>query len=203
MPTAIHAISSDTPPEPTPNRIRWTRRQVDFLVKNGLLTGRYELIDGEVISKTGQNPPHRVCVVLVTGWLIRVFGERHVTCQSTMEIAVNDRETNEPEPDVYVTVEPVTAYTHRHPGPGEILLVVEIANTTVRFDLRKKAPLYARAGMPEYWVVDIIGRRIVAHRQPGPEGYAEILEFRDDEEISPVARPDASVRIAELLPPVS
>ena len=60
--------------EPAPNRVRWTRAQCDAIREAGVLNGRYELIDGEVIAKMGQNPPHRLAVVLLHAWLAAVFG---------------------------------------------------------------------------------------------------------------------------------
>ncbi|HZO89994.1 MAG TPA: Uma2 family endonuclease [Chthonomonadaceae bacterium] len=99
-------------------------------------------------------------------------------------------------------VEPTTAYTDRHPCPADLVLVAEVSDTTLRFDLTTKAVLYARAGIREYWVVDIVGRRIDAHRQPATQGYQEILVYEETERLSPLAHPEAAVRVAGLLPPM-
>src|SRR5437868_3188646 len=126
-------------PDPTPNRVRWTRKQCQALLDAGILEGRYELVDGEIISKMGQKPPHRIAVMLVCQWLRTLFGELFVHSQFSIDVADEDNEHNEPEPDAAVTREPTTAYTKRNPGPKDLLLAIEVSDTTLRFDRGKKA----------------------------------------------------------------
>ncbi len=187
--------------EPAPNRKRWTRQECDFLRESDLLIGHYELVDGEIIEKRGQKPPHRTAVILLRNWLIAVFGGLFVHSQAPINVADADNDESEPEPDAAVTTQPVTAYTERHPGPGDLLLVAEVSDTTLRFDRIAKAMLYAHAGIGEYWVVDVAGRRIIVHSQPTSEGYAEIAVYDSDERIATLSRPDITVRVADLLPP--
>jgi Uma2 family endonuclease len=189
---------------PAPNRKRWTRHECDLLVDKELLTGRYELVDGAIISKMGQKPRHSFVVILFHNWLQALFGGLFVQCHATID--VGDAETvgrsyNEPEPDLAVTRQPCTAYPENHAGPEDLLLVAEVSDTTLRFDRTTKALLYARAEINEFWVVDIAGRRIFVHRRPSPEGYAEIVEYYPIDMISTLARPEVSIRVAELLPP--
>ena len=188
--------------EPVSRRIRITRAMCRLLADNGLLTGRYELINGEIISKMGQNPPHMITVMLFTAWLMRLFGADRVFCQGTMDIASSNADTNQPEPDVMALSQPVTAFAGRHPRPVDILLLVEVSDSTLRFDLRNKAALYALAGIREYWVADIAGRRLFVHRNPGPNGYAEVTEYTAEAMVSCLSRPDDSVLVSALLPPV-
>jgi Uma2 family endonuclease len=185
---------------PTPNRRKFTRAECEFLVDNELLTGRYELIDGEIISKMGQKRRHALAVALVTEWLIRLFGSLRVQGQTPIDVAEDDREVNEPEPDIAVLCSPATSYTATHPGPGEILLIVEVSDTSLRFDLLKKSALYARAAVPEYWVLNIADRRLIVHRSPEAGVYGLVLEFGADESVAPLVMPDAFVRISDLLP---
>lgn len=153
------------PPWPVaPNRIPITRAFCKLLEENGLLTGRYELIDGEIFSKIGQNPPHALAVMLATVLLMRVFGEQYIRCQLSMNTGIADCEANVPEPDVVALSRPVTIFADRHPGPADVLLLVEVSDSTLSFDLNSKALLYARAGIAEYWVADVAGRRLVAYR---------------------------------------
>src|SRR2546421_649943 len=177
-------------PEPAPNRIRWTRAQCEAIREAGVLTGRYELIDGEIISKMGQKPPHSVAVTLVLERLVALFGALYVRIQTTIDVAAADPIHNEPEPDAAVTAQPATAYFNRHPGPEDLVLLVEVSDTTLRFDRTTKAALYARAGIPEYWVLDLLGRALYVHRGPGAEGYSEIVRYGADEEVALLARPD-------------
>ena len=187
--------------EPTPNRKRFTQKECAFLEQNGLLKGRYELVDGEIVFIMPQNPPHRLTVMLIVKWLMRVFGEDRVCSQSSIDIGVADPEINAPEPDVVVQAQPDVAFASRLPGPSDLLLLVEVSDTTLRYDLHNKAALYARAGIVEYWVADVVGRRFVVHRNPGANGYAQVTEYAEAESVSPVARPDVSVRVSDLLPP--
>ncbi len=190
------------PWEPTPNRKRFTRKECEFLEQNELLMERYELIDGEIIFKVTQNPPHRFVIVLVAEWLRLIFGGLFVVAQSPIEVAVSESEINVPEPDVMVQTQPITAFATRLPGPADIVLVVEVSDSTLRFDLRNKAALYARAGIVEYWVADVSGRRFIVHREPTPDGYAQVAEYAEDAAISTLSRPDATIRVSALLPPV-
>jgi Uma2 family endonuclease len=188
-------------PESTPGRKRWTRKECEFLVESELLEGRYELIDGEVISKMGQKRPHSIALLALRDWLILLFGAVFVQDQIPMDVSDADPEYNEPEPDVAVTREPAADYQNQ-PGPGDLVLVAEVSDMSLRFDCTKKALLYSRAGIHEYWVTDIVGRRILAHRSPEPDGYSEIIEFGEHEMSATLARPDVSIRVADLLPPI-
>lgn len=188
--------------EPTPNRKRWTRKECEFLEQNGLLTGRYELIDGGIFFKTNRNPPHRLTIMLIAAWLRLNFGGLHVVTQSPIDVDDTNAEINEPHPDVIVLSQPATAFAAWNIGPADLLLVVEVSDTTLRFDLRNKALLYARAGVEDYWVADVVGRRLIVHRNPTPAGYAEVTEYGENETVAPLARPDAAVLVSQLLPPV-
>ena len=197
----LEGTSEQETAPPTRNRIRITRKMCDALADNGLLTGRYELIDGEVISKMGQKPVHATVIRRLNALLIRIFGERFVGVQLPIELEGTDRETNEPEPDLVVSVGDADDYSLRHPLPHEVVLLVEVADTSLAFDLKVKSLLYAKAGIADYWVVDAKGRRLVVHRKPSGEGYLEIFAYSEEESLSPLARPDASVRVSDLMPP--
>lgn len=201
MPKTLPAPHKFARLESAPNRKRWTRHECEFLVKNGLLVGRYELVDGEVISKMGQNPPHACVVRCFMAWLVSVFGADFVSIQLPIDVAEAERATNEPEPDAAVLARPNMDFIAGNPRPVDLRLVVEISDSSADYDLINKAALYARAGIVEYWVADLPNRRIVVHRRPGAEGYAEILEYAESETIATLARPEASVTVANLLPP--
>jgi Uma2 family endonuclease len=188
--------------EPFPHRRRWTRDECHRLAEIGFIEGRYELIDGEILSLMGQNPPHRMTLMLIAGWLVSLFGFYSVQMQGPITIIGEEGETNEPEPDIVVTSEPTTAYRTRHPEPQELLLIVEVSDTTLGFDLNTKARLYARNGVAEYWVMDVNGRRLYSHRAPSAEGYAEVEILTAEQTVALTARPEARVRVGELLPPL-
>lgn len=175
--------------EPTPDRIRWTRGQCEAKRDAGFLTGRCELVDGEIISKMGDNPPHSTAAGLLQDWLTEVFGSSCVRVQDTVDVGDADPEHNQPHPDVVVTRLPRKAYASRHPGPEDSLLLAEAADTSVNFDRTTKAALYALAGVQEYWLLDIRGRRLFVHRTPGPGGYRDVAVYGADETLATLARP--------------
>jgi Uma2 family endonuclease len=89
----------------------------------------------------------------------------------------------------------------RDPQPENLQLVIEIADTTLAFDLSTKARLYARAGIIEYWVLDLPGRRIIVHRAPRDGAYSSVVAYRETEFVSPLAARDAKLQVGDVLPP--
>jgi Uma2 family endonuclease len=93
--------------------------------------------------------------------------------------------------------------TSANPGPEDLRLAVEIACSTVDFDLTTKAALYARAEIPEYWVFDVIGRRLLVHRDPRNGKYGSLVAFGQHESIAPLAAPQQAFRVRDAFPGVS
>jgi Uma2 family endonuclease len=181
-------------------RKRFTREDVDGMREAGLFAGqRHELIDGDLISKTAQNPPHAFSIGLALDWLAAIFTTSRVRVQLSMEAAGPDREFSVPEPDLAVLVERKPEYQHRHPRGDEILLAVEIADTSLKLDLNRKAAIYARAGVREYWVLDLARRLLHAHRQPEGALYRQIHIYSENDAVSMEGRSE-TVRVADLLP---
>lgn len=200
MPQIIAPVSYT--PEPPPNPFRWTRRHCRTAVDANILVGRYELVEGQVIPKMGQGPLHTFVITRLTLWLITLFGADFVRFQLPMRMLGVDSETSEPEPDAVVLARPATEFLQENPNANDAILVVETSDTTLSFDRNTKAALYARAGIPEYWIVDITGRRIFLHRQPLPFGYGELIVYSEGEETGTLTHPEQPVRVADLLPPV-
>ena len=129
-----------------------------------------------------------------------LFGSQSLIHQANIGIGEQD-ESNDPEPDVAVVRGVIRDYTERRPDPArDILLLVEAANSSVKGDTTVKAAIYARHGLPEYWVVAIPTRQLIVHRQPTAEGYADVQTYEENALVFPLARPDAQVRVADLLP---
>jgi len=166
----------------------------------GILTGRYELIDGQILSKMRQKPPHAYVIHALRIWLIGLFGAEYTRTQATIDLSEVSPDYDEPEPDAAGTVQPYTHFAQRHPRTEDLLLLIEVSDTTLRFDLNAKASLYARADIREYWVLDIVGRRLIVHRQPSLSGYQEIMVYTADESAVSLARPDGPIRVSDLLP---
>ncbi len=189
--------------EPPPSTIKWTRHQCRAIQESGVLTGRYELIEGEIISKMGQKRPHAYVITRITAWLIALFGEDFVQFQLPILLLGEDNEMSEPEPDGAVLRQPAAAYRDETPYASEVLLVVEVSDSTLRFDQNTKAALYSRSGIPEYWVIDITKRQVFVYREPAPSGYQSVAVYAPDEEIATLARPEQAIRVADLLPLLS
>lgn len=184
-----------------PRRKRFTRGEIERMDELGLFEGqRYELIDGYLIDKMGQNPPHASAIGLVMGWLIELFGGACIRCQMPIEVAGKDQQRSLPLPDIALPIQTHSAYRGRHPGGDELRLVVEVSDTTSRFDRKEKAALYARAAIPEYWVLDISARALIVHRHPHNGEYGQVRRLSETEQASTLARPDAVIQVSDLLP---
>lgn len=181
-------------------RKRWTLEECSRLVKVGVLTEpvRYELIDGDITIKTKQTPAHSFVLIRTFTSLTAVLESESVRVGAGIG-GVDPY--SDPEPDLSVVRGTLRDYLERVPHPSrEIALVVEVADDELTQDLTVKAVLYARAGVPDYWIVDVGGRRLIVHRQPGPNGYAELVFYTENQTLAPLADSSGVVRVADLLP---
>lgn len=181
-------------------RKRFTRQEVDRLAEAGVFEGqRYELIDGDLIDKMGQNPAHASAIQLIFDWLATFLGTARLRAQLPIEAAGEDRERSLPEPDVAVLAERKREYEKRHPRGDEILLVVEVSDSTLGFDRSRKAVMYAKAGVPEYWVLDLVHRVLMVHRQNDGSTYRLAQIFSENDTVSMEGRTE-TFRVSEILP---
>ena len=183
---------------------RWTRQEYERMVKAGVFPPgeRAELIDGEVLKMTPQGSAHATAVRLTEDLLRTVFGPGH-DVRVQMPLALDP--SSEPEPDVAVVLGSPRDYRDAHPTSA--LLVVEVADTTLPYDREQKGSLYARAGVAEYWIVNLLDRGVEVHRDPTsmPQArygwaYRSVLQFGPERHISPLAAPQVRVAVADLLP---
>ncbi len=179
----------------------WTREEYHRADELGLFgpEERLELIEGEILQKmTPQGTPHTTSTWL-TAEVLREKFESGYGIRTQMPIGIGER--SEPEPDVVVVSGSPRNYVDHHPTPEEILLLVEVSDKTLRFDRGRKARLYARAGIREYWIVNLIERQLEVYRDPTAEGvYRSIVRYVETDVVAPLAAPGASVRVADLLP---
>lgn len=181
----------------SPTAKRWTTEELDSLLEQGLLSGRYELVEGMLNSNMGSGGRHALFVNILMELLLRLFGSSCVRVQQPMRILGNSGRYNRPEPDLAVSRKSHRAYRD-HPLPEDLLLVVEVSDSTLQYDLTVKANLYAQVGIAEYWVLDIEAQSLMVHRQPTAEGYEQMNVLKTGESLSPVALPNASFLLAEL-----
>jgi Uma2 family endonuclease len=181
---------------------RWTRTQYDRLVEIGVLgrDDRVELLDGLLVVREPQGSRHVTAVLRTRVALERAFGPGfHARPQAP--VALDD--TSEPEPDVAIVRGRITDYRDAHPSSP--VLVVEVADSTLAADRVRKGLLYARAGVTDYWILNLVDLVLEVYRGPhrSPTGrwaYRRVRVLRPSASISPLAAPNARVRVADLLP---
>lgn len=182
-------------------RKTWTRDEYARLFDSGWLgstassAARYELLEGEIVTVMPQKRRHLVACMRVQALLMGVFGTEFV--QSQGPVALDDN--NLPEPDVVVLHRPVSDYTG-DPAARDVRLLVEVSDTTLRTDVSVKAALYARAGVVEYWVLDLNGRELRVYSQPTPNGYANLATFEETDTVS-LAAAQSVLRVSDMLLP--
>ena len=177
---------------------RFTRAEYHRMVEAGILheDSPVELIEGEILEMSPIGRRHKACVDRLTGiFAPLVQGLAIVRVQSS--IVLDDR--NEPEPDLVLLRYRGDYYADADETPSDVLLVVEVADSSEGYDRRTKAPLYARHGIPELWIADVNRDRITAYLDPTPGGYATTRVFRRGESISPRAFPDLSIAVESIL----
>ena len=183
---------------------RWTRAEYDRLIDLGVFQPGepIELIGGQLMVCEPQGSGHFTAVGLVDDTLRAAFGPGWVV-RAQGPLALDDE--SEPEPDVAVAPGSRRDYLRSHPALP--VLAVEIAESSLSFDRRQKGSLYARAGLGDYWIVNLVDRVLEVYRRPladpaAPYGwrYAEVQTLRPGETVSPLAAPAARVPVDDLLP---
>jgi Uma2 family endonuclease len=187
--------------EPQPRS--WSKAEYHRLGELGFFhRQRVELIEGELMVFSPQNALHGEIVDLVDDVLSQTFGAGYrVRCQ----LPVDPGQTTEPEPDIAVVAGSRRQFLTAHPTTAE--LIVEVADTSLAYDRGRKGSLYARAGVREYWVVNLVDNQVEVYRDPVPDSnepygfrYASRTDLRAGASINPVARPQVAVAVADLLP---
>ena len=160
--------------EPGTHRVLWTREAVRLAAELGFLDPeRYELYEGDLLAKM-KNRRHTITLRRVRQALLAFFAEEYLQAEAPIEVAPTDNETSAPEPDLVVLTRPDEAFLDTNPTPTDIALVIEVADSTLRRDLGSKATRYARAGICEYWVVDVENRKLHVHRNPSGDDWASV-----------------------------
>ena len=184
-----------------PEYHRFSVTDYERMVETGILDADapVELLEGLVVTKMPRNPAHdgtiqvvnkRLGCKLPTGWDTRV------------QSAIRLPDESMPEPDLTVVRGDETSYLAKHPGPDEIGIVVEIANTSLRLDSETKAKMYALAGIPCYWVIDLTNRIVVVRSRPiSATGFSETRTYGFGEEvpISLDGKPVGTIAVSDLI----
>jgi Uma2 family endonuclease len=181
-----------------PTRMRITTDRYQKMVATGVLTkyDRVELIEGEMLNRAPIGPKHAtVADRLARLFTLAVHDAAIVSCGRP----VNLGDFSNPQPDVVLLKPRPDAYSNAHPGAADVLLLIEVSDSTLTFDQSTKLSLYARYGVSEYWIVDVESKRIIVYREPAAKGYVCKLEFSAPNTVSPQVFPDLQVAVREIL----
>ena len=183
---------------------QWTRAEYDRLIEIGVFRAGdpVELLGGALIVAEPQSGPHYTAIRLVEEALRRAFGPDW-QIRNQGPIALDDE--SEPEPDVAVAAGSVRDYSREH--PARPVLIVEVAASSLSLDRDHKGSLYARAGLADYWIVNLVSRVLEVYREPVPDAaaafgwrYRSIRTLDVEGAVAPLAAPTAVIRVADLLP---
>ena len=184
-----------------PDMRRWTHEEYYRLAEMGFFDDeRVELLDGRIWKLPPQKTPHFTTVRRTTDTLQEVFGEGYeVRPQGPFRLPNG----SEPEPDVLVVPGTSSDFIKSHPIVTDSLLLVEVSDSTLAKDRGSKLITYARAGIEEYWIVNLVHSQLEVYRQPTLEGiYMESSIYRNGESVAPLNAPDREAAVADLLPPI-
>jgi Uma2 family endonuclease len=197
MPTAVPAVPAWIPSP----LYRMTVEEYEAMVASGAFKGRqrFHLIDGFLVAKMTQNPPHTIADDLcgqelaraLPGWYIRPAKPIRLPGQRTMN-----------EPDRCVVRGPARQYLGQHPGPADIALVIEVADSSLADDRELGAQVYGPAGLPVYWIVNLVDRQVEVYTDPGPGGYASRRDYCAGDAIPVVidGQPLGQIAVDDILP---
>jgi Uma2 family endonuclease len=183
---------------PVLTKHRFSTKEYHQMAETGVLppNARVELLDGQIIDMPPIGPSHGGTTKRLTHiftppargrWIVAVQDPVHLDAHS------------EPQPDVMLLRPAADFYTDRHPGPADVLLLIEVADTSLSYDRGEKLPAYGRAGIREVWIVNLPERRLEVYRDPHTAGYGSSTVLCAGDKASPLAFPDLTVDIAELL----
>jgi Uma2 family endonuclease len=178
-------------------RHRLTRRDYYRMGEAGILgnNDRVELLEGQLVDMSPIGPRNAIVSGNMNALLVPAFaGRAWVRCQDPVVL----NEGSEPQPDFALVRRPWRGYPHTHPGPDDIFLLIEVADTSLGFDRTVKLELYARAAIREVWIVDLTTDAVVVHRGPSGGGYASVVQVEAPAMLGVAALPGVTIPVAEV-----
>jgi Uma2 family endonuclease len=181
-----------------PSRRLFSVAEYHRLGEAGVLTedDRAELIEGEIIEMTPIGSLHAACVDRLTALFVPLVGRRAIV-RVQNPVFLDDR--SEPEPDLSLLRPRDDFYAAGHPGPGDVLLVVEVSDTSLEYDRKTKLPLYAAAGIAEAWIVDLAAGRLEVYSQPRGGLYTRSALYGREDTIASTAMSGLTVPVSDIL----
>ncbi|AFZ35928.1 protein of unknown function DUF820 [Stanieria cyanosphaera PCC 7437] len=174
---------------------KWSISNWHELVESGVLEDQpVQLLEGEIIEMSPEGVPHSYTNDSVVKYLRKIL-QGLADVKESHPVTLDN---SEPQPDIAVVRLPETIYKQHHPYPQDIYWLIEISNQTLKLDLEQKSITYARNGIPEYWVIDLINNKLIVHTQPNNSIYTQIQEFTTGQ-ITPQAFPQIKIPLNQLL----
>lgn len=199
-----HELAAATPPAPAapgegPRRWKWTGDDLIRLGALGVLPvdRKFELMDGEIIEIMAPSPQHASLVAHISSYLARLAwnSAAHVRRESPIRLQPH----SDPQPDVTVAKGNELDYLEHFPEPAEILLLVEVADTSLGYDRGTKLQTYAAAGIAEYWIVNVREAQVEVYRESDGQSFRLLRIHKPGETVTPLEAPDAEVAVNVLL----
>ena len=186
------------PSTPTITKRRFSVKEYYLMADAGILSprDRVELIDGEIVQMAAIGSYHAGCVDILNILFTEMLRRRVIVrVQSPVRLS----ERSEPEPDIALLHPRADFYTESHPRPEDVMLIVEVSHSTVEYDRDVKTPLYAEAGIPELWLVNLDEDYIDGMSDPDGAGYHAVRRYVRGERIAPALLPDAALDVSQIL----
>ena len=166
---------------------------------------RVELLEGMLVLKSPHNPPHVRTLVRLQRVFASFFSRSDVEVRLQGPVSIPELMT-EPDPDLVISNESGADFEERHPYPAEVLLLMEVANTSLSDDRTHKGTIYAKAGIPDYWIWNLVDNSLEVYRDPHLSATGDALfqtksTFQRGESVAPLAFPDFEVEVDDVLPP--
>jgi Uma2 family endonuclease len=200
VPPTLPAPESGWIPSPL---YRMSVDEYEAMVESGALKSRnrFHLINGYLVAKMTQNPPYAIVDELLGPALTRLLPADRYHARGAKPVRLPGRDS-EPEPDRCVVRGTARDYEDRHPGPDDIALIAEISNTSLAADRKLATEVYGPAGIPGYWIINLVHRQVEVYSQPGPHGYGSTEVFVEGQSV-PVAidgQELGRIAVEEILP---
>jgi Uma2 family endonuclease len=182
-----------------PIRRRFTTAEYHAMAESGILApdDRVELIEGEIWQMSPIGSRHASRVTRLSYAFISNLKKEEALVISQSPIHLDD--FSEPQPDLALLCYREDFYASKLPAAEDVLLVVEVSDTTIHYDRRVKMDLYARHGIAEAWLCNLPQATVEVHRDPSPEGYGQVLTFRRGDRVSPLAFPGLVIEVKAIL----
>ncbi len=157
---------------------------------------RLELLGGEIIEMSPIGIPHAACVKRLNRFFNRKLGNQAII---GVQDPIHIDQYSEPQPDIVVLHLRDDFYAGGHPEPEDIILLIEVADTSLAYDREQKLPRYAQAGIAEVWIVNLMEQQVEVYLRPSPQGYQQTAIFNGNQAVTPAAFPQLTLKVSQIL----